>query len=321
MFVLYFVYALSKHFFAKFKSEQTFFCVVYYRPIVPFAMGTLGFLTPFDIENHHQVLDRILDESNCRGVENKNSQKRIWSTLRQRLRCEVIRDGEDNRKPDPANKRLVLNDMWIGNSEQTFFMYLTFVKIFVEQTFFYILVFMYFWVGSAGGSVMARLDIFAQNEKIGRFQADGIILATPTGASAYSLAAGGSIVSPTVPCMLLTPVASHSLSNRPIILPTSLSLDLKVPETNRAQVLASFDGSDPIELGVGDAIRVLTFLRANIFFLEQTFFCNCGKVETSVSPVPIVHFDPFHRDWFRSLRHKLHWNYEADGYIGSRRPY
>jgi len=104
--------------------------------------------------------------------------------------------------------------------------------------------------------VMARLDVYAQQEKIGQFQADGLIFATPTGASAYSLAAGGSIVSPTVPCLLLTPVASHSLSNRPIVLPTSLSLEVRVPPRNRADILVSFDGSEPIPLEPGDAMRV-----------------------------------------------------------------
>ena len=95
--------------------------VLYARPIVPFAMGTLGFLTPFDIENLHPVLDRILDEANVRKVAESGCEsdierddgKQIWSTLRQRLRCEIIRSGEEHQH-NPNNKRLVLNDLWIG---------------------------------------------------------------------------------------------------------------------------------------------------------------------------------------------------------------
>ena len=166
---------------------------------------------------------------------------KIWSTLRQRLRCEIIREGSRFKGSEEGGdaKKLVLNDLWIG---------------------------------STGGSVMSRLDIYAQQEKIGQFQADGLILATPTGASAYSLAAGGSIVSPTVPCILLTPVASHSLSNRPIVLPTSLSLEIRVPARNRAQILASFDGSDPVPLDTGDAIRVCVLLLFSILTNVLTFF-------------------------------------------------
>ena len=68
---------------------------------------------------------------------------------------------------------------------------------------------------------LTHLDLFADNRFLTKVQADGIIIATPTGSTAYSMAAGGSMVHPTVPCILVTPICAHSLSFRPIILPAS----------------------------------------------------------------------------------------------------
>lgn len=59
-------------------------------------------------------------------------------------------------------------------------------------------------------------------------QADGVLLATPTGSTAYSVAAGGSMVHPNVPCILFTPICPHSLSFRPVILPDSAEIELRV---------------------------------------------------------------------------------------------
>ena len=90
-------------------------------------MGTLGFLTPFDLEHLHPVLDRILHPNNVIGnggqsedYEGKDPSKKIWSTLRQRLRCEIVRHGTENRTGDPRSKRLILNDLWIGTSKKKF---------------------------------------------------------------------------------------------------------------------------------------------------------------------------------------------------------
>ncbi|KAE8728344.1 Poly(P)/ATP NAD kinase [Hibiscus syriacus] len=65
-------------------------------------------------------------------------------------------------------------------------------------------------------------------------QGDGVIVATPTGSTAYSTAAGGSMVHPNVPCMLFTPICPHSLSFRPVILPDSAKLELKIPDDARS---------------------------------------------------------------------------------------
>ena len=66
-----------------------------------------------------------------------------------------------------------------------------------------------------------------------KVQADGVMLATPTGSTAYSVAAGGSMVHPNVPAILFTPICPHSLSFRPVILPDYAELELKIPKDAR----------------------------------------------------------------------------------------
>ncbi|KAK6132257.1 hypothetical protein DH2020_033997 [Rehmannia glutinosa] len=87
-------------------------------------------------------------------------------------------------------------------------------------------------------------------------QGDGVIVATPTGSTAYSTAAGGSMVHPNVPCMLFTPICPHSLSFRPVILPDSARLELKIPEDARSNCWVSFDGKRRQQLSRGDSVRI-----------------------------------------------------------------
>jgi len=81
---------------------------------------------------------------------------------------------------------------------------------------------------------LSVLDLACDDEYITTLQGDGIIFATPTGSTAYSLAAGGSIVYPSVPTILLTPICAHSLSFRPMMLPDSAVLTCEVPEDCRS---------------------------------------------------------------------------------------
>ena len=82
---------------------------------------------------------------------------------------------------------------------------------------------------------MTALDTYLDGEYLTCVQADGILLATPTGSTAYSLSAGGSILFPTVPALLFTPICPHSLSFRPTMFPDSSVITLKVPDTARGE--------------------------------------------------------------------------------------
>ena len=96
-----------------------------------------------------------------------------------------------------------------------------------------------------------------ENEPMVDFRADGLIIATPTGSTAYSLSAGGPIVYPTLNALILTPICPASLALRPIIIPDSQTLTISIasqPHDNHSLGL-TIDGQEPIELVYGDTIK------------------------------------------------------------------
>ncbi|MCB0354067.1 MAG: NAD(+)/NADH kinase [Bdellovibrionales bacterium] len=102
---------------------------------------------------------------------------------------------------------------------------------------------------------LLELDLFSEGRPIMRMRGDGMIVATPTGSTAYSLAAGGSIVYPDLEVMLLTPICAHSLTNRPLVLPSGFELSLRVPDYD-GEVFLTVDGQDSFDLRTGDEVVV-----------------------------------------------------------------
>ena len=88
-----------------------------------------------------------------------------------------------------------------------------------------------------------------------RYTGDGLIVATATGSTAYSLSAGGPLVDPGADCFVLTPVCPHTLANRPLILDASSSIELKVP-VQRDQLSVMVDGQLISDIGQGAQIRI-----------------------------------------------------------------
>lgn len=96
------------------------------------------------------------------------------------------------------------------------------------------------------------VDIFVGGRFLTEAVADGLIVSTPTGSTAYSLSSGGSIVHPLVPAILLTPICARSLSFRPLVLPSSTPITLRLSEKNRGRELeVSIDG---VNIGQGMAV-------------------------------------------------------------------
>lgn len=91
---------------------------------------------------------------------------------------------------------------------------------------------------------MSSIEIFGDDEHFTTVQADGICVATPTGSTAYNLAAGGSLCHPENPVILVTAICAHTLSFRPIILPDTVVLRAGVPYDARTSSWASFDGRE-----------------------------------------------------------------------------
>ncbi|MFL6299397.1 MAG: NAD(+)/NADH kinase [Terriglobales bacterium] len=100
---------------------------------------------------------------------------------------------------------------------------------------------------------MADFDVSVDKKFVSNYKADGVIIATPTGSTAYSLAAGGPIVLPGVDALVITPVSPHALTNRPLVLRGDSEIEIMVKNTQEGAFL-TVDGQTGVELRAGDRI-------------------------------------------------------------------
>jgi NAD+ kinase len=133
-----------------------------------------------------------------------------------------------------------------------------------------------------GAARVIRLAVRASGEEVGTYSADGIILSTPTGSTAYSLSAGGPIVSPSVHCIVATPICPHTLGVRPLVLPAEALVTVEVLSPTEELVL-TIDGQEHERLQPGASI----------------FVCRAPD------PVRLVRFAG--QTFFSTLRRKLNW--------------
>ena len=131
---------------------------------------------------------------------------------------------------------------------------------------------------------MTDLSVSVGDEFVTRVKADGLIVATPTGSTAYNLAAGGPIVQPTIDALVLTPIAPHMLTNRPIVIPATSLVRVQPQMTERDELYVTFDGQAGYELRAGDEIRI-----------------RCAERRVRL-------LRPSSRSYFDVLRQKLKWN-------------
>ncbi|HTA94796.1 MAG TPA: NAD(+)/NADH kinase [Verrucomicrobiae bacterium] len=117
-------------------------------------------------------------------------------------------------------------------------------------------------VASRGaGARLITLDVSVDGELITRYRCDGLVISSPTGSTAYSLAAGGAVVLPTAEVFALTPICPHALSNRSIILPLDSKISVKAISPHPATVL-SVDGQVVAELDADDEVTIRRSRRA-----------------------------------------------------------
>jgi len=107
-------------------------------------------------------------------------------------------------------------------------------------------------------AALARLmdfDVHIDGNHVARYRADGIIVATPTGSTAYSLAAGGPIVMPDIHAFVITPICPHMLTNRPLVIPDSSRIEI-APEQQGEPVHLTLDGQVGFQLQPGDRVAI-----------------------------------------------------------------
>src|SRR5215472_7267132 len=111
-------------------------------------------------------------------------------------------------------------------------------------------------INKGARSRLIDLSVSVGDGLVTRVRADGLIIATPTGSTAYNLAAGGPIVQPNMDALVLTPIAPHTLTNRPIVIPSGSPVGVRPIMDERDQVYVTFDGQAGYELEGGDEVRI-----------------------------------------------------------------
>ncbi|CAA6805442.1 MAG: NAD kinase (EC, partial [uncultured Sulfurovum sp.] len=129
-------------------------------------------------------------------------------------------------------------------------------------------------------SHMVKIDASIDGEWFNTYRGDGLIISTPTGATAYNLAAGGPLVYPLTKAFIMTPIAAHSLTQRPLVLPSNFTIDFSSPKDT---VVVMVDGQDDYEMQAGEVLVL-----------------NSAYVDAK-----LLHKKE--RNYFSVLREKLHW--------------
>jgi NAD+ kinase len=111
-------------------------------------------------------------------------------------------------------------------------------------------------IHKGGVARVIRVNVFIQGENVGPYSADGIIVATPTGSTAYSLSAGGPIVVPGVEALIVTPIAAHTLAVRPLVVPATFRIVIEPIAGWSDDLLVSFDGQTGSTLAPGESVEV-----------------------------------------------------------------
>lgn len=103
---------------------------------------------------------------------------------------------------------------------------------------------------------LLNFRIYVNNEFLNEYKADGMVIATPTGSTAYNLSAGGPIVAPNAEMTILTPICSHKLNSRSIVISAQDSVKIEILGDDEGGQVAVFDGDTTLKLGIGDIIEI-----------------------------------------------------------------
>ncbi|KAH9083592.1 ATP-NAD kinase [Lactarius deliciosus] len=262
-------------------------------PVLSFALGSLGFLTNFDFADYQATVDSALESG-------------IRVNLRMRFTCTVYRvvKHESGRGRRKAVKKAETGEIMMRNLEKGGWEALECgyhadqvaaggrcgrdkeIKCFTTRPVESFEVLNDLVIDRGPSPYVSMLELFGDDHHMTTVQGDGLTISTPTGSTAYSLSAGGSLVHPEIPAILITPIAPHTLSFRPMLLPDSMEVRVCVPFNSRSTAWVSFDGRGRVELKQGDHI----------------------KVTASKFPFPTVCADKQSTDWFHAISRTLKWN-------------
>jgi NAD+ kinase len=250
-------------------------------PVLSFALGSLGFLTKFDFGDYQNTLTQAFRDGVTISLRLRfegtimRSQRSVEDCQNADLVEELmVEEADGKRTHKPAGTFQILNDIVVDRGPNP---------------------------------TMSTIELFGDEEHLTTVQADGICVATPTGSTAYNLAAGGSLCHPENPVILVTAICAHTLSFRPIILPDTIVLRLGVPYDARANSWASFDGRERY-VDIAPISFVVHCAKICVFSVE---LCPGDYVTISASHYPFANVMPPGRrseDWVNSISRTLQWN-------------
>ncbi|KAG2737757.1 ATP-NAD kinase [Suillus brevipes Sb2] len=201
-------------------------------PVLPFALGSLGFLTNFDFADYQTAVDSAIDSG-------------IRVNLHMRFTCTVYRAVFDKGKF--ARLWLVRRIYHLGGRQ---------IMCFTTKPVEMFEVLNDLVIDRGPSPYVSLLELFGDEHHMTIVQAHGLCAATPTGSTAYSLSAGGSLVHPEIPAILISPICSHTPSFCPMLLLDNMELRICIPYNSHSMVWLSFDGRGRVELQQGDHIKI-----------------------------------------------------------------
>jgi len=228
-------------------------------PVLSFNMGSLGFLCPFDFENYEKHVSYVLSGD-------------VPFTLRNRLSCRLeLRTPSEDSPAKNSNNLDINENALVGDAAPKSAEWLSLNEVVIDR-------------GSS--PYLSNLDLFLNDYLVTTVQGDGLIISTPTGSTAYAMAAGASMCHPSVPAVIICPICPHSLSFRPIVVPAGIDLRISLGLDARNTASCSVDGHNIGQLKPGDSLII----------------------SSSDYPLPSICLSDQVTDWFEGLGHCLHWN-------------
>lgn len=226
-------------------------------------MGSLGFLCPFDFDNHRKYINCVVKGG-------------VPLLLRNRLKCKLEKTSDMFPKlNDSSGYLLPCNEPSLDNEKDSKELFPTELLCLNEVV-----------VGRGCSPFLSNLDLYVNDYLITTVQGDGLIISSPTGSTAYAMAAGASMCHPSVQSIIIAPICPHSLSFRPIVVPAGCELKVSLSPDSRHTAWFSVDGRYTTEL-------------------KQSFYLS---ITTSEYPLPTISRSDQLNDWFEGLATCLHWN-------------
>lgn len=138
---------------------------------------------------------------------------------------------------------------------------------------------------NAEPSQMAHIHVYDGDELFASYDADGLIVATPTGSTAYNLSAGGPLMDPSTPVIVITPICPHSMSAKPLVLPNHIKLRIEAGPKNKSNLICALDGEDVRQIAPGESL----------------------VIQAADKALPIASLNTTHESFYSLLKGKLGW--------------